>query len=130
MRTAVNRTVPLRKTGQARRLLRVGAMATLACNGAGLAVIPASAVQDERARPLLIKAARIEGMSETLDTITRERRLPNLVPAQLFGVKQGPASGAFLARYLFWPTTAKPIYVAQIICAPWISICRSFPLAA
>ncbi len=59
----------------------------LAREDAGLAVIPSIVVQDELASGFLMEAARIEGMSETFYAITRERRFPNPVLAQLFGTK-------------------------------------------
>lgn len=59
----------------------------LAREDAGLAVIPSIVVQDELASGLLMEAARIEGMSETFYAITRERRFPNPVLAQLFGAE-------------------------------------------
>lgn len=59
----------------------------LAREDAGLAVIPSIVVQDELASGFLMEAARIEGMSETFYAITRERRFPNPVLAQLFGAR-------------------------------------------
>jgi len=56
----------------------------LAREDAGLAVIPSIVVQDELANGTLVLAARIEEMRETFYAITRERRFPNPVLAELF----------------------------------------------
>jgi LysR family transcriptional activator of nhaA len=63
----------------------------LAREDAGLAVIPSIVVQDELATGTLVLAARIEEMRETFYAITRERRFPNPVLAQLFAKDQPSA---------------------------------------
>jgi LysR family transcriptional activator of nhaA len=59
----------------------------LAREDAGLAVIPSIVVQDELASGLLVEATRIEAMRETFYAITRERRFPNPVLAQLLATR-------------------------------------------
>jgi len=54
-------------------------------------VIPSIVVQDELATGTLVLAARIEEMRETFYAITRERRFPNPVLAQLFAKDQPSA---------------------------------------
>jgi LysR family transcriptional activator of nhaA len=64
----------------------------LAREDAGLAVIPSIVVQDELANGTLVLAARIEEMHETFYAITRERRFPNPVLAQLFAARGQPSA--------------------------------------
>ena len=49
----------------------------------GLAVIPAIVVRDELASGLLLEAAQLEGIHESFLAITRERRFPNPLLAEL-----------------------------------------------
>ncbi|MFN3614608.1 MAG: LysR family transcriptional regulator [Rubrimonas sp.] len=55
----------------------------LAREDAGLAVIPAIVVQDELASGALVEAGRLDGVSETFLAVTRERRFPNPLLAEL-----------------------------------------------
>ena len=64
----------------------------LAREDAGLAVIPSIVVQDELANGTLVLAARIDEMRETFYAITRERRFPNPVLAQLFAARSQPSA--------------------------------------
>ena len=52
---------------------------------AGLAVIPPIVVQDELAAGLVVEAARLEGIRETFYAVTRARRFPNPLLAELLG---------------------------------------------
>jgi LysR family transcriptional activator of nhaA len=49
----------------------------------GLAVIPPIVVRDELASGLLVEAAQLDGIRETFLAITRERRFPNPLLAEL-----------------------------------------------
>lgn len=55
----------------------------LAREDAGLAVIPPVVVRDELSAGLLVEAARIDGIAETFLAVTRERRFPNPLLAEL-----------------------------------------------
>lgn len=55
----------------------------LAREDVGLAVIPAIVVRDELASGLLLEAAQLEGIHESFLAITRERRFPNPLLAEL-----------------------------------------------
>lgn len=55
----------------------------LAREDAGLAVIPRIVVQDELASGLLVEAARLPGIVEAFLAVTRERRFPNPLVAEL-----------------------------------------------
>ena len=55
----------------------------LAREDAGLAVIPPIVVQDELAAGKLVEAAQLDGMRETFLAVTRERRFPNPLLAEL-----------------------------------------------
>jgi LysR family transcriptional activator of nhaA len=50
---------------------------------AGLAVIPPIVVQDELASGRLVEAARLDGIRETFYAVTRARRFPNPLLADL-----------------------------------------------
>lgn len=52
----------------------------------GLAVIPAIVVRDELAAGLLVEAARLDGIAETFLAVTRERRFPNPLLADVLPV--------------------------------------------
>jgi LysR family transcriptional regulator, transcriptional activator of nhaA len=58
----------------------------LAREDAGLAVIPPIVVLDELASGLLVEALRLPGISETFVAVTRERRFPNRVLAELLAL--------------------------------------------
>jgi LysR family transcriptional activator of nhaA len=55
----------------------------LAREDVGLAVIPPIVVRDELASGLLVEAAQLDGIHETFLAITRERRFPNPLLAEL-----------------------------------------------
>lgn len=55
----------------------------LAREGAGLAVIPPIVVRDELTSGLLVEVARLDGIREHFLAVTRERRFPNPVIAEL-----------------------------------------------
>ncbi len=55
----------------------------LAREDAGLAVIPPIVVRDELASGLLVEVAQLAGISETFFAVTRERRFPNPLLAEL-----------------------------------------------
>jgi LysR family transcriptional activator of nhaA len=57
----------------------------LAREDAGLAVIPPIVVQDELAQGKLVEAGRLEGIVESFLAVTRQRRFPNPLLAELLG---------------------------------------------
>ena len=57
----------------------------LARENVGLAVIPPIVVRDELTSGLLVEVARLEGISEHFLAVTRERRFPNPLVAELLG---------------------------------------------
>jgi LysR family transcriptional activator of nhaA len=63
----------------------------LAREDVGLAVIPPIVVRDELATGLLVEAAQLDGIRETFLAITRERRFPNPLLAELLH-RQGAAA--------------------------------------
>ncbi len=56
----------------------------LAREDAGLAVIPPIVVRDELESGALLEAARLDGITESFLAVTRERRFPNPLLAELF----------------------------------------------
>jgi LysR family transcriptional activator of nhaA len=58
----------------------------LAREDAGLAVIPPIVVLDELAQGLLVEALRLPGISEAFLAVTRERRFPNRLVAELLAL--------------------------------------------
>jgi LysR family transcriptional activator of nhaA len=58
----------------------------------GLAVIPPIVVRDELAAGLLVEAARLDGISETFLAVTRERRFPNPLLADVLRHRSTPGS--------------------------------------
>jgi LysR family transcriptional activator of nhaA len=61
----------------------------LAREDAGLAVIPPIVVLDELAQGLLVEALRLPGISEAFLAVTRERRFPNRLVAELLALPSG-----------------------------------------
>lgn len=61
----------------------------LAREDAGLAVIPPIVVLDELAQGLLVEALRLPGISEAFLAVTRERRFPNRLVAELLALPAG-----------------------------------------
>lgn len=57
----------------------------------GLAVLPPIVVRDELAAGLLVEAARLDGIAETFLAVTRERRFPNPLLAEV--LRRSPAPG-------------------------------------
>jgi len=55
----------------------------LAREDAGLAVLPPIVVQDELRAGLLVEAAQLDGISESFLAVTRARRFPNPLLAEL-----------------------------------------------
>jgi LysR family transcriptional activator of nhaA len=62
----------------------------LAREDAGLAVIPPIVVRDELASGLLAEAAQLDGIREHFLAVTRERRFPHPLVAQLLAIAGGP----------------------------------------